>query len=447
MKKINCISNAFTNIFYKKSYALRMITGIAFITAIIQSSFLILQVIQNYYTDTINKNIINNAVSFNTTVSEQKDISESDKEIFDFLNKTENTAPPVCRIPLDTMRYINDTTHKYIKLSRTSLICNGKEYKGKQKSMYSVVQCYTNYVSFDADLYLSEYDIVDINTKKQFEYTYPGEELFLYGSTPKENREVVINSYIVSHYGIENPDDIIGKTISFSIDGKEYIKDLKVAGIINEKYFNMQSTAIKNYIMIYDSIENISDYCSGGEDAGFYVPINNLLNNAGVYETIQQSGLENKVICSEDSLKGLSYTEKLSEVSKKVLSVICVFIIFSLTLGIFSIIKTSVISSRKYYGMLSAIGMNRRTLFFSFFSEQILLIFASVLLAFPLYEVFVIIINKTISAMITDEIAITVSQLLRIYSVSSLLCLVIISGISCFAFSRSIPKNITDALK
>ena len=74
MKKINCISNAFTNIFYKKSYALRMITGIAFITAIIQSSFLILQVIQNYYTDTINKNIINNAVSFNTTVSEQKDI-------------------------------------------------------------------------------------------------------------------------------------------------------------------------------------------------------------------------------------------------------------------------------------------------------------------------------------------------------------------------------------
>ena len=36
MKLLNCISSAFSDITYKKTYAFRMIVGIAFITAVIQ---------------------------------------------------------------------------------------------------------------------------------------------------------------------------------------------------------------------------------------------------------------------------------------------------------------------------------------------------------------------------------------------------------------------------
>jgi ABC-type lipoprotein release transport system permease subunit len=257
----------------------------------------------------------------------------------------------------------------------------------------------------------------------------------------------MINSYILTHFGIDDLSSVAGKTVTFLIDDTAYIKNLKVAGIINEKYFNMESTASKNDIIIYDSLENISDYCIGGEDVQFYLPIDDLLNNTDVYNAVEQLRTNRKVICSEGSLIGLSYTEKLSEVSKKILSVICVFIIFSMILSVFSIIKTNIVSSRSYYGMLSAIGMSRRSLFVSFFTEQILLIVIALVASFPVYEIFVLCINKIISAMISDEIEITLSQLLKIYTMSSVICFAVISFISCLTFFTSVSKNIVTSLK
>ena len=91
--------------------------------------------------------------------------------------------------------------------------------------------------------------------------------------------------------------------------------------------------------------------------------------------------------------------------------------------------------------------MNRRSLFISFFSEQILLVLIALLCSFPLYEILVIVINKIIALMISDEITITVSQLFHIYLVSSFMSFMIIVLISCFAFWISVPKNIVDSLK
>lgn len=446
MKLLNCISSAFSDITYKKTYAFRMIVGIAFITAVIQSSFLILRVIQNDYDKTMYDMLEENAIVYNTTVSEEKTIYQSDIEMLNALSEIENTAPSVCSIPLNTMGYINDTDHKFIKLSRTTLVCDDTKYTGKATSMYIPGENYSKTPVFSADLYLSEYGAIDKNTQKQFGYYYPDDKLFLYGGPAQQAGEIMINSYILSHYGIDNPDSIIGKTVTFLIDDIEYIKNLKVAGVINENYFNMKSTALKNDIIIYDTIENIEKYCIGGEDVQLYVPINNLLNNVEVYKSVQQFNSA-KIICSESVLAGLSYTEKLSEVSRKILGIICVFIVFSMILSIFSIIRTNIVSSRKYYGMLSAIGMNRRSLFISFFSEQILLVLIALLFSFPIYEILVIVINKIIALMISDEITITVSQLFHIYSVSSFMSFMIIVLISCFAFWISVPKNIVDSLK
>lgn len=447
MKPLNCISNACSNILYKKSYAFRMIIGMAFITAVIQSSFLIFRVIQNYYDNTIYDKIIKNAVTFSTEVSEKSDIPERDTDMFKILSKLKNTTSPVCSIPLDTMGYIKDTEHKYIRLSRTTMVCDGISYTGKEKNIYNLGEYYTKNLSFDAELCLSEYDIIDINTEKQFEHYYPDEKLFLYGGPAQKSGEIMINSYILLHYGVDDPNSIIGKNVAFFIDGIEYIKNLRVAGVINEKYFNMKSTALKSDIIIYDSLENIADYCIGGEDVQFYLPIDNLLDNIDVYNAVEQLGTNDKVVCSESSLIGLSYTEKLSEVSKKILSVICVFIIFSMILSVFSIIKTNIISSCNYYGMLSAIGMSRISLFVSYFFEQVLLIVAALLVSFPIYEIFVLFINKIISVMISDEIIITISQLLKIYTISSIICFVVIFIMSCFVFLSSIPKNIVTSLK
>lgn len=447
MKLIYCISNAFNNIFYKKTYALRLIAGVAFISAIIQISFLIRTVIQNYYDSIVFKNITKNSVVMSTNVSEKIVINQNDKDMFTILKETENTDSPVCTVSLDTMGCINDTNHKFVKLSRTSIVCDDITYTGKEKSMYKPGKFYSTVLSFKADLQLSEYESIDTNTKKQFEYYYPDEELFLYGSPAQHEGEVMINSYIISHYGIKNPDSIVGKTITFYIDNNVYINNLKVSGIINEKYFNMETTSGKSGIIIYDSIANLKEYCIGGEKVTFYVPIKDLLKNMNVYDIIQQYKTNYRIICNKEVLLGLSYTKKLSEISKKILTVICDFLIIAMVLSIFSIVKTNITSSQKYYGMLSAIGMNRRSLFATYFCEHLFCTIISLIASFPFYEILTLVINKIISVMINDELSVTVVQLIRVYCISSVLCVVFISCISCIAFIYSVPKNIIESLR
>lgn len=54
MKPLYCISNAVNNIIYKRKYAFRLMAGLLFINAILNSSFLIMRVIQNDYDNTLN---------------------------------------------------------------------------------------------------------------------------------------------------------------------------------------------------------------------------------------------------------------------------------------------------------------------------------------------------------------------------------------------------------
>lgn len=447
MKPLYCISNALKNILYKRKYAFRLMAGIVFINAVLQSSFLILRVIQNYYDDVLYKNLTDNAVSYSSVVSDNAEISDKDADMFKNLSMIENTVSPVCRILPDIMGYISDKEHRFIKFSRTVMSVDNKKYDGTDEKSRENSSINSISSGFAVDLYLSEYDSMDINTQKQFEHNNPDENLFLYGGPAENSGEILISSRIFSIYNIENPGSVVGKNVSFFIDDHEYIKNAKIAGILNGNYFNMPSTFYKSDIIIFDSIKNVRNYCAGGENVDFYLPINNLLNNTDVYNDVQQFNTENNIYCSEELLKGLSYTEKLSDVSEKILSVICAFLLFAMILSVFSIVKTNINSSKKYYGMLAAIGMNRGSLFAEFIFEQIFIIIASLLISFPVYEIFVLIINKVITVMINDKIQISMSQLLNIYALSSGLGFILICIISCIGFLQSVPKNIMDSLK
>ncbi len=448
MSIINCISNACYNLWHKTSYASRMIRGIVFILVILESAFLITQSIQNYYEDTIYENIPYNSVRYYTNITEDGKIKKEDMDIISDIGSIENTDIPSCTFSADVMKKTGDTKHRFIRIDRTSLKCDNKIYNGIEDKSYNFYDDENNkIVKFKMSVCLDGYAAINSNLKKQFKYYYPDEKLIVSGKEASLSGEIMMSTYMAEHYGINNYNEIVGKNISIDIDGYTYIKDAKLVGIINEKYFRMNSTMMSDQI-IFCSLDNqIGNYAGGLEELEVIVPINDISKNNDVYNQIKDMKLDSSLSMSRTFLLALSYTEQLSIVSRYILKYLFFFIILAMSLSLYSVISNYISSMVPYYGMMGAIGMKKTSMLLSFVFEQFIMIIVSVFVSFPIYEIFVVLINKVISARVGEGIELKFMQVITIALRSSVICSFIILSMGLFIFLMSFSKNIISMMK
>ena len=428
------------------SYALRMIRGIAFILVMLESVFLITQSIQNYYEDNIYENIPNNSVRYYTNITEDGQIKKEDMDIISDIQNIEDTDIPSCDFSVDVMKKTGDKKHHFIRIDRTSLKCGDNTYNGIEDKSFDFFDD-NKVVKFKISICLDRYAAINSNYKKQFKYYYPDEKLIVSGKEASSSGEIMMSTYMIEHYGIKNYNEIVGKNISIDIDGYTYIKDAKLVGIINEKYFRMNCTTMSDQILFCSSDNEIGNYAGGLEELEVNVPIRNISNNIDVYNQIKDMKLDNTLSISRISLLALSYTEQLSIVSRYILKYLFFFIILAMSLSLYSVISNYVGSMIPYYGMISAIGMKRTSMVLSFVFEQLIMIIVSVFVSFPIYGIFVLFINKVISGIVGKGIELESIQVIMIAVRSSVICSFIILGMALFVFFKSFSKNIISMMK
>ncbi len=447
MNIVNCISDACYNIWHKTSYASRMIRGIVFILVILESVFLITQSIQNYYEDTIYANIPYNAVRYYTSITEDGKIKKEDMDIISDIESIENTDIPSCSFSADVMKKTGDTNHYYIRIDRTSLKCGNDIYYGIEDKSFDFFNDDNKIVKFKMSICLDGYAAINSNLKKQFKYYYPDEKLFVSGKEASLSGEIMMSTYMIEHYGIKNYNELIGKNISVDIDGNTYIKDAKLVGIINEKYFRMNSTLMSDQIIFCSSENQIENYAGGLEEIEVILPINDISKNNDVYNQIKDMKLDSSLSMSRTFLLALSYTEQLNIVSRYILKYLFFFIILAMSLSLYSVISNYISSMVPYYGMMGAIGMKKTSMLLSFVFEQFIMIIVSVFVSFPIYEIFVVLINKVISVRVGGGLELKLTQVVIIAVQSSVICSFIILGMSLFVFLMSFSKNIISMMK
>ena len=157
--------------------------------------------------------------------------------------------------------------------------------------------------------------------------------------------------------------------------------------------------------------------------------------------------LDSSLSMSRTFLLALSYTEQLSIVSRYILKYLFFFIILAMSLSLYSVISNYISSMVPYYGMMGAIGMKKTSMLLSFVFEQFIMIIVSVFVSFPIYEIFVVLINKVISARVGEGIELKFMQVITIALRSSVICSFIILSMGLFIFLMSFSKNIISMMK
>lgn len=201
------------------------------------------------------------------------------------------------------------------------------------------------------------------------------------GNIPKQKNEIMISDYYLEKFGI-NKENIIGKNISVYYKNNCIMKDYTVCGVIDSDIFYLHGK--KNYSQIYisdkDTLNNLSSankkLCIYSKDFPEAVKKRDAL----ISETYNLE--ENDAVVLYSAI----YTEQ--DMIIKASGCMCVALLITTVIVLKGIIKNNILTRRKYFIMLTNMGVRnegvKKLIFLELFIKIVLPAFIGSIVVYPL---------------------------------------------------------------
>ncbi len=190
------------------------------------------------------------------------------------------------------------------------------------------------------------------------------------GNIPEQEKEIMISDYYLKKFGI-NKNDIIGKNISVYYQNECIMKDYTVCGVIDSDIFYLHSK--KNYSQIYisdkDSLNNLS-----AENKKLCIYSSDFL------EAVQKRDKlisENYILEANDAVVLYSAIYSEQNMIIKAFGGLCVALFITTIIVLKGIIKSNIASRRKYFVMLTYMGVKQKSVKKLIFTGLLIRIVAS----------------------------------------------------------------------
>lgn len=311
----------------------------------------------------------------------------------------------------------------FVNMELATMIADGAEYHGINDFSYEFRKRdealdreeYKHYFTVRFGMYaaLGEYFLTE-NDLTEFEYKFGGSPV-LYGKEAMEPGDILITDYYLEKFGYpkEKYAALIGKTVTFRVDGVTILENVRVAGILDSRLFKL------NYF--YADATRGSKYDNGKQivvccDPAMAQKLKVSEVRARVAVVDYEKARKEFSNAEEDTLL-LSYEsdsynmEKVIVINSAKLIVDRVFIVFAAMIAFVAVMHL-IATLRKYLGdrvaytgMLRAIGMRKGEVLLVSYVELLIITVVCVIISVPaaagLFKVFSGIMFKVVAASTT----------------------------------------------
>ncbi|MBP5461022.1 MAG: ABC transporter permease [Lachnospiraceae bacterium] len=276
------------------------------------------------------------------------------------------------------------------------------------------------------------------NEHTEFEYRYEASPV-LYGRENLEKGEILISDYYLEKFGYpkEKYADLIGKTVSFSVDGTTVLDNVRVAGILDSRVFLLNSFSDALYEA--GSYDNGEQIVVRGDQSMFlnygieYIWAKvAILDYDGARRAFERAG-DNPLLRTYESdfenIQNAIVVNSAKIIVDRVFVVFAVMIAFVAVMHLIATLRKYLTDRLAYTGMLQALGMRHSDIFRVSYVELLIITVLCVLISVPaasglfalisglLYDVLVVRVKLPVTTYIVIALITSVAVSLLVYLV------------------------------
>lgn len=335
----------------------------------------------------------------------------------------------------------------FVNMELAVMSVDGSEYHGTNDFSY----CFRDedvkynrktdkqYFTVRFGLYLSAFEyFLTENEHTEFEYRY-GSSPILYGRENLEVGEILISDYYLEKFGYprEKYAELIGKTVSFSVDGTAVLTDVRIAGILDSRVFLLDCFSDALYFAGHN--DNGEQIIARGDPAMFRnfgveyinakVAILDYEGARRAFESAKDNPLMRSYGSDYEKVENIIVVNSARIIVDRVFVVFAAMIAFVAVMHLIATLRKYLTDRAAYTGMLQALGMRHRDILFVSYVELLIITVICVILAAPaaaglfalisklLYGVLIVRVKLPIATYLCIALATSVAVSLLVYLV------------------------------
>ncbi len=374
-----------------------------------------------------------NYQSFNILLDENKEIADTEEYAILMTAKDwEETEAPQFSSSIDLVSMSGHDDWYFVNAKYVSLTLDGKEYQGENDYTYYFERPFdeaTPYYNYSVPFRMSilhEGRLFSDNDIKEFNYFFPGEKTFIAGTDNISDNGIILSDYILQRFDItDNYQELIGKKISFAIEGKPVLQEYVIEGIVNGNIFYNSALKASAQIYIKGTKKNY-EIC----DISFItakLPVKEFKYSKTVYNKLDEEGYSHSFF---DAFL-MEYYYNVNAIHQSVKRIIFIFevlIFIAIGINLYSILLDSANRKCRFYGVNRAMGMSKADLCIISYCELVILAIPALILSFVVSIPVLSIADSIVYTLINTHLSILPLQYVAIASITILavLCLFVI---------------------
>lgn len=372
MKFFQRLSLAYYNLVRKIKFSFKMIMGIMLILVIMVYSRLFIKGIEAYYEKLFVDMARNNNIYVRLNVSGDGMILENDKELLQQIQSISEFSQPIVDAGIVLPKNSENDSKPYIVSDRVSMIQDDSQIT--MKSITSDI--------FDICYLVQEGSFFSQMDKNSFSYYFPDESLFLAGNDVQEYGDIVVSNDFLSQFGIEKYDNLVGKNFSVCIDGKPYLKSVRLVGVYNHIISEIDRT--KNYSSVI--------YCGGEQNMKVFhieelsarIQVEKFEDANLISQKLDELNGAQNIFYNRDNAEILIYVNNIRHLIYYIIFLVMGLVIIALFISLCATLYNRVLENAQYYAMMRAIGLKYSHLASILHMEQLLLMFVAIFFTLPI---------------------------------------------------------------
>ena len=331
-----------------------------------------------------------------------------------------------------------DDLSYFINMELASMTAEGVEYHGRNDFSYFFrknddqydheTERYYFTVRFGFYVSAFEYFLTE-NEHTGFEYRF-GASPVLYGRENLEVGEILISDYYLEKFGYpkEKYADLIGKTVSFSVDSIDVLTDVRVAGILDSRIFLLDSFSDALYSS--GSNDNGEQIVVRGDPAVFsdfgleYVNAKvAILDYDGARRAFERAG-DNPLMYTYagdyENIENSLVVNSARIIVDRVFVVFAVMIAFVAVMHLIATLRKYLSDRAAYTGMLQALGMRHADVLRVSYLELLIITVLCVIISVPAAAGLFTLISKLLYGVLVLKVTIPVATYLVIALITSI---------------------------
>lgn len=378
-------------------------------------------------------------------------IENKAKKLSDWLEKQPNVLGYNDKAQIDLLSLCKKENWSKVNIKYVQLNIEGKTYQGNNDYSYDFEEPYSlknnksmYSVFFTIDTIYCKEGIANANDRKEFDYDYPKEQIFLAGNSPQNSGEVVLSDYMLKRFGLEEKwEDYIGKKISFDIDGTNVLKDYKIVGIINSNFFRLESHTMDSQVIIYGNADIYRQYHI--ESLTRSIPVQDYLNTEKLISKIPKKW-EDEYYASL-LMDEYYYLTRIKLIADHLVTGIGGVLLLAVGINLYTILWEQSKHRKKTFGLFQAIGMETGNILKFQAVGYLFLLCMAFLFAFILGFFLISSINSILSSTIFIEINLSWKEYLISSMCVAFVVLVYICMVSYALYNNQMRQKVSDLLR